>query len=118
LKQTAASHKINEALRTAIAEVLLLDVADPRLSMVTVTSAEVSKDRSVANVYVTASPDRYREVEAGLASAKGRLRSLVGTKLGWKTTPQLHFFIDMGLDHAGRIAEVLGRGALRESDGQ
>jgi ribosome-binding factor A len=118
MKQTAASHKINEAVRTAVAESLLLDVADPRLQMLTITQAEVSRDRSVANVYVAASKERYDEVEQGLASAKGRLRTLVGKKLGWKTTPQLHFFIDTGLDHASRIQEVLNQQPQAKSEEQ
>jgi ribosome-binding factor A len=114
VKQSASSHKINEALRTAIAETLLLEVADPRLQMLTVTAAEVSRDRSVANVYISADQERYTEVEAGLSSAKGRLRTLVGKKLGWKSTPQLNFFIDQGIDHAGRITEVMQADSLYE----
>lgn len=107
MKQSAQSRKVNEAARTALASLLLTEVADPRLALITVTEVEVSKDRSVANVYVTASSSRYEEVNAGLASAKGRLRSLLGAQLGWRVTPDLRFFIDQGVDHAQSITAAL-----------
>jgi len=107
MKQTKQSRKQNEAVRTALAGILLTEIADPRLDMVTVTSATVSKDRSVANVYFTADRSVYDEVEAGLESAKGRLRSLLGQELGWRHTPELRFFMDTTIDEAERIARVL-----------
>lgn len=107
MKQTPASRKANEQLRSKIANVILLHIADPRLEMVTVTSCEVSKDRSVADVYISADKDRYDEVMAGLEAAKGRIRSLVGKDLGWRVTPELRFYIDKTVDTAEHIAAVL-----------
>lgn len=107
MKQTPQSRKTNEAVRTALAGILLTQVADPRLSLVTVTGAEVSKDRSVANVYISADRSSYTDVEAGLASAKGRVRSLLGQELGWRVTPELRFFLDTTIDEAERISQVL-----------
>jgi len=107
MKQTTQSRKQNEAVRTAIASILLMEIADPRLELVTVTSASVSKDRSVANVYFSADRAEYEEVEAGLESAKGRIRSLLGQELGWRHTPELRFFMDTTIDEAERISRVL-----------
>lgn len=107
MKQTAGSRKINEAARAAIAQLLLIEISDPRLDFVTVTGVEVSKDRSVANVFVSAGPSSYEEVERGLESAKGKIRSLLGRELGWRVTPELRFMIDTSVDEAARISDVL-----------
>jgi len=107
MKQTPQSRKTNEAVRTALASIILTQVADPRLDLVTVTGTEVSKDRSVANVYISAGRSSYTDVEAGLASAKGRVRSLLGQELGWRVTPEIRFFIDTSLDNVERIAHAL-----------
>jgi len=107
MKQTPQSRKVNEAVRTALADILLTQVADPRLSMVTVTSAVVSKDRSVANAYISAGHLSHEDVEAGLASAKGMLRTLLGQELGWRVTPELRFFLDTSIDEAERISRAL-----------
>ena len=107
MKQTPASRKANENLRSRIASVILFHIADPRLEMITVTACEVSKDRSVADVYISADKDRYDEVMEGLNAAKGRIRSLVGKELNWRVTPELRFFIDKSVDNAEHIAAVL-----------
>lgn len=117
MKTTAASRRTAEELRARIANVLLFSISDARLDMVTVTDVEVSKDREVADVYVSAAHDRYDEVLAGLDAAKGRIRSLVGKNLGWRVTPELRFKIDRSVDEAQRIAEVLKGGqACQDSD--
>jgi ribosome-binding factor A len=107
MKQTPNSRKINEAVRTAVANILLTQVSDPRLALVSVTGAEVSKDRSVAHVYVSADKAHYSDVETGLASAKGRIRSLLGQDLNWRVTPELRFYLDTSIDEAERISHAL-----------
>jgi ribosome-binding factor A len=107
MKQTPQSRKLNEAVRMALATILLVQVSDPRLEFVTITGVEVSKDRSVAHVYVSAGAGRYEDIQAGLASAKGRIRSLLGQELGWRVTPDLRFFLDTSIDEAQRIACAL-----------
>jgi ribosome-binding factor A len=107
MKQTPQSRKVNEAARSALADILLMQVSDPRLALVSITSVEVSKDRSLANVYVSAEKSHYSDVEAGLESAKGRIRSLLGQQLGWRVTPELRFFLDTSIDEAERISQAL-----------
>lgn len=102
-KQTTGNRKVNEAARAALASLLLTEFSDPRLELITVTSVRVSKDRSVATVLVSSSPEDYDDTLAGLESAKGRLRSLLGHELGWRVTPELRFVIDTGVDHAQEI---------------
>ena len=87
--------------------ILMTEISDPRLDLVTVTDARVSKDKSVCNIYISADTDRYDEVMAGLESAKGRIRSILGKSLGWRVSPELRFMIDDTIDEAERIAVAL-----------
>lgn len=107
MKQNSSSRKLGEQARSRIAQILLTEVSDPRLMLVTVTGAEVSTDRSVCNVYISTDKARYEEVAEGLESAKGRIRSLFGRGLGWRVTPELRFIIDTSVDEAERITEAL-----------
>jgi len=107
MKKMLTSRKLNEAARTALGQLLFMEIADPRLDLVTVSAVDVSRDRSVAEVFIATDPARYKEVSEGLESAKGRLRSLLGQELGWRITPELRFRIDTGLDHAMAITEAL-----------
>ena len=107
MKQTPTSRKSNQEVRDKIAMILMTELSDPRLDLITVTEAKVSKDKSVCNVYISAEADRYDDVMAGLESAKGRIRSILGKSLGWRVSPELRFMIDDTIDEAARIAEVL-----------
>ena len=81
MKQNSSSRRVNEQARQVIAETLMFEFSDPRLSMITVTGCEVSFDRSVCNVYYTTTPDSYEETKQALDNAAGRLRSLLAKKL-------------------------------------
>ena len=107
MKQNSATRRLAEEAREKIATILMMEISDPRLDLVTVTGCEVSVDRSVCKVWVSADPDSYDEVLEGLQSAKGRIRSLLGRSLTWRVTPELIVQIDRSTDEAQRIAEAL-----------
>lgn len=77
MKQTQATRRLGEQLREKLGYILLFEVSDPRLDLVTLTAVEVAVDRSFARVYVSCDASRYEEVMEALASAKGRIRSLL-----------------------------------------
>ena len=47
MKQTEATRRLAQEARAKIATILMTEISDPRLSLVTVTDCEVSVDRSV-----------------------------------------------------------------------
>jgi ribosome-binding factor A len=107
MKQNQYSRRTNQIAREKLASILLFEVSDPDLALVTVTGAEVSVDKSVMRAYVSCDAARYDVVSAALARAKGRIRSLLGHALGWRVTPELIFQIDTTADEAERIAIAL-----------
>lgn len=107
MKQNQNSRRTNNLAREKLANILLLEVSDPDLALVTLTGVEVSVDKSVLKAYVSCDRDRYESVAAALERAKGRIRSLLGHALGWRVTPELIFQIDTTADEAERIAIAL-----------
>lgn len=107
MKQNNATRRLGEQLREKLGYILLFEISDPRLDLVTITGVEVSIDRSFARIFVTCDGDRYEEVLEALASAKGRMRSLLARTLDWRVTPELDFRIDRSTDEAERIARAL-----------
>ena len=118
MKQGSSSRRVNEQARQVIAETLMFEISDPRLGMVTITGCEVSFDRSVCNVYYTAMPGTYEEVQAAFEKAAGRIRSILAKKLSWRTSPELRFFIDKSVDEAERIARALENVRQRMGEGE
>ena len=107
MKQNQHSRRTNEIAREKLATIMLFEVSDPDLQLVTVTGVEVSVDKSFMRAYVSCDASRYEEVSAALARAKGRIRSLLGHALGWRVTPELAFQIDTTTDEAERISRAL-----------
>lgn len=114
MKQNSSSRKVNERAREVIANALLFDISDPRLSMVTITACEVSFDRSHCNVFYTADADSYDDVARAFEGAAGRIRSLMAKRLSWRVAPELRFILDTSVDQAQRIDEALRRESGRE----
>lgn len=116
MKQSSSNRRVNEQAREVISEILLFEISDARLDMVTITGVEVSYDRSVANVYYSTEPSRYTEVAQAFNAAAGRIRSLMAKKLSWRVAPELRFHLDESVDNAQRIAEALSADAARNAN--
>lgn len=113
MKQSSSNRKVNEQAREIIAGILLFEISDPRLELVTITGCEVSYDRSVCNVFYTTEPERYDDVAAAFTKAAGRIRSVMARKLSWRIAPTLRFLLDSSVDQAERIASALAADAHR-----
>ena len=116
MKQSSSNRKVNEQAREVIASILLFEISDPRLELVTVTGCEVSYDRSVCNVFYTTEPERYDDVAEAFAKASGRIRSLMARKLSWRVAPELRFLLDTSVDQAERDARRSAVAAPTDSD--
>ena len=107
MKQNANSRRLARELREKLGYILLYEISDPHLQLVTITGVEVSIDKGLARIYVSSEPDAYEETIQAFARAKGRIRSLLGHALSWRTVPELVFCIDSTTDEAERIALAL-----------
>lgn len=88
---------------------MLRKVKDPRLSSITIISAEVSKDlrRAVVFYSVFGDESRIRKAAEGLERAKGFIRSHLARELGMRTTPELVFKRDRSMEHQEHMERLL-----------
>ena len=89
----------------------LLRVADPRFSLVTVTSVVLSTDMRSAKVYwsVTGEKERRAEVEAAFAGAGAMFKRMLAESLTIRFVPSLKFFYDDTSDTTQQVEELLQR---------
>ena len=109
--------RVGEVIRQAVADFLTSEARDPRIGFVTITGVAVSPDLSHAKVRVSvmgSAEERGRTLE-GLASAAGYVRVQLARRLATRTTPELTFVRDRGIEHATRIDQVLRE--LKEGSG-
>jgi ribosome-binding factor A len=102
--------KLGERIQGVIASELQRS-ADPRFTMVTITSAVVSVDMRIAKVYwmSSADPERRQEIEAAFEGAQGHFRRALGKEISIRHIPKLKFFYDDTLEVAAQVDELFAR---------
>ncbi len=92
---------------------LLFDIKDPRVSMVSVTRVTIDRELMQAEVYVSAIVDseaEQAEIMQGLGHALGFIRREIGKRVQLRHAPGIAFHWDPGpenLDHISRILDDL-----------
>ncbi len=101
--------RVADLVRAAIAEILLREIKDPRIGLVTLTAVEMSDDLRHARVYFSVvGDDKTRQQSLkGLRSAAGFIRREVGHRLELRFAPEIAFHLDPGPERAQRLAELL-----------
>lgn len=108
--------RVGESIRDTIGELLLREVKDPRLHMVTVTEVQMSKDLRHGRVFFSCVGDAAVRERAlgGFASAAGFIRREVSRRLGLRYTPDLAFVFDPRLEAAEQMAGLMKEASTRE----
>lgn len=111
MADSARARKLADLIREVVAETLQRRIKDPRLGYVTVTDTRVTGDLREATVFYTVYGDDEDRAAtaAALESAKGVLRSAVGSAAGVRYTPTLTFVPDALPENARSIDDLLAR---------
>ncbi len=106
--------RVEESMRSVLAELLLYEIKDPRLASVTVSGVALSADRSHARIYFSVIGDAERERQAadGFQAAASFIRRELGQRMRLRATPELKFFRDTSYEYGDHMNRVLER--LRE----
>ena len=114
--------RIAALIQRVIASSMERTLHDKRLDSVTITEVRVTNDLQIAKVYWTQlghagkEQGERRRAQQALDQAKGRLRSLVGTKAGLRLTPQLQFIFDEVPGEATEIEDILAVARKRDEE--
>lgn len=103
------ARRIEEQLKRLLYDLIRREVKDPRVGLITITSAEVSKDLSHANVYFTpfaGTGDAAAALEA-LQHAAGYLRHQVRNQMRLRVAPELVFRIDDSVERGARLTALI-----------
>ena len=101
--------RISDRIFEELSTLLLMEVADPRLSTVSITKVRVDRELAFANVYVSSleGKESADEILEGLKHAGGYLRSELARRMSLRYTPRLRFYWDPSPEHADRIEKLI-----------
>ncbi len=108
--------RVEQAIKEETAQILQRELKDPRIGFVTVTRGKVTPDLQYATIYFSLLEGHGNpsETEAGLRSAQGYVRRLLGERVRLRITPEISFKMDPSVAESIRISKLLD-GLKKES---
>ena len=85
-----------------------MEVRDPRVGMITITSVDVSPDITHAKIFFTVlEKEKLPDTLEGLKRSAGFLRAQLAKRIKMYTTPELRFFYDESVERGDRISRLI-----------
>lgn len=102
--------KVADLIQRELSELIRLEVRDPRVGMLTITSVDVSPDLSHAKVFITLlQKEKLEDTLQGLQRAAGFLRSQLAHRMKLYTTPELRFAYDESVERGDHLSRLIDR---------
>lgn len=103
----ARTDRIAQQIQREIAELVRLEINDPRVRLVTITGVEVAGDYSHAKIFFTRLDGKHEEALQGLESASGFLRKQLARSIKLRIMPQLHFVYDASVERGSHLSQLI-----------
>lgn len=117
-KDFSRTDRVGQQYQREIAMILQREIKDPRVSMVTVSDIEVSRDLAYAKVFVTFFNDDDEYIKTALKvlnDAAGFIRSLLGKRVRARIMPELRFVYDPSLNEGIRMSRLVDEAIRRDT---
>jgi len=109
--------RVSGLLLETVAETLLREVKDPRVSAVTVTGVKMSPDLKTARIFFTIRQNEaVEDALAGLRKATGFIKRQVADRLHLRYMPTIEFRYDETLEQVNRLESLLRQAAEKERE--
>ena len=126
-KEFSRTRRVADQIQRQLAELIQMELGDPRVGMVTITGVEVTHEFEHARVYFTVLDENLADKEKAkqsieasteaLNKAAGFLRSALAKRLKLRTTPKLSFIYDSSMEYGNRLSDLIKQtGASSSAD--
>ncbi|TGE31223.1 30S ribosome-binding factor RbfA [Desulfosporosinus sp. Sb-LF] len=113
-------NRLAETLKEEISQLIRVELKDPRIGFVTLTSVEVADDLAHARVYVSVlgTEEEGKASLDALNRAAGFVRSEIGKRIRLRHVPAIVFKYDPSIEHGAHIAKLLRNVGISEDTGR
>lgn len=108
MKPYTRAERVSVQIQSALFDILLKSIKDPRLDLVTITGVKMTRDLKLARVFFTSSASPEDAV-AGFKKAHGFIKKTLARELDLRYMPELQFLYDESIDYATHMDTVLRR---------
>lgn len=115
VREFSRAQRVAQEIQKEISKILQHKVKDPRISMATIASVELSRDLGYGKVFVTFlnisyAEHQYQRSQDGIKAlnkAASFIRFLLGKTMHLRVIPQLTFFYDTSLVDGMRMSNLV-----------
>jgi ribosome-binding factor A len=113
--------RVAEQLQRELAQIIQLEIRDPRVGMVTVCAVDLSRDLHYATVYVTflGIEETVGATQAAidvLNDASSYIRTLIGKRMRMRAVPHVKFLFDQSISRGRDLSSLIKQ--ARDKDSQ
>jgi len=119
------SRRVGELIQRELATLLTREVKDPRLSLISITAVDVTRDMGLAKVFYTVIDvnvddekflEHKNQVQQGLKKASGFLRYELGQRIKLRVVPNLDFRYDESVIHGAQLTKLIDNAVADAKD--
>lgn len=116
-KEYSRSARVAEQIKRELAELIRLEVKDPRVGFISLTDVELTPDYAHAKIFFTSmkGEEGLEAILVGLRRASGFLRRELGRRVRIHTTPELHFVYDRSVEHGSYMSALIDKAVAEDS---
>jgi ribosome-binding factor A len=113
-------NRLAETLKEEISQLIRVELKDPRIGFVTLTSVDVAGDLAHAKVYVSVlgTEDEGKISLEVLNRAAGFVRCEIGKRIRLRHVPAIVFVYDPSIEHGAHIAKLLRDVGVTDDEGK
>ena len=110
------SRRVGELIQRELATLLTREVKDPRLSLISITAVDVTRDMGLAKDFYTIMDinsnekdvsDHKKQVSQALKKASGFLRYELGQRIQLRVVPTLDFRYDESIQYGVKLSQLI-----------
>lgn len=117
MKDFSRRDRVSEQIKRELAELIRLELKDPRVRLVTLTDVEVTADFTHAKVFYTTLGEQADQdaVLQGLRRASGFLRRELGRRIKIHHLPELHFVFDHSVERGTQLSRLIDQAVAQRA---
>ncbi len=107
--------KVADQIQRDLTELIVRELKDPRVGMVTIQAVEVTPDYAHAKIFFSLLTGDSAACQEGLSQAAGFLRAGLFKRLHIHTVPTLHFVFDRTTEKAADMNALIAQAVASRS---
>ncbi|HYP66817.1 MAG TPA: 30S ribosome-binding factor RbfA [Thiobacillaceae bacterium] len=116
-KDFPRSRRVADQIQRELAEIIRVELEDPRVGLATITAVEVSSDLEHAKIFVTSlgPASDHNALLAGLRRAAGYLRSQLSHRMKLRIVPALTFEYDTSVQRGVELSQLIDQAIAEDA---